>query len=86
MFRGTSDWPRLRQAAIVHAMSHPRTSTCSHNSFWATFGGVRDRAERVPLKELNRLDEARDALSRTIALANSVAKAKLIRRELDGLE
>ena len=37
------------------------------------------------LKELNRLDEARDALNRAIALANSVAEAKLIRRELDGL-
>jgi len=36
-------------------------------------------------KELNRLDEARDALSRAIALANSVAEANLIRRELDGL-
>lgn len=37
------------------------------------------------LKELNRLDEARDALHRAIALANSVAEAKLIRRELDRL-
>ena len=37
------------------------------------------------LKELNRLAEARDALNRAIALANSVAEAKLIRRELDGL-
>lgn len=37
------------------------------------------------LKELDRLDEARDALNRAIALANSVAEAKLIRRELDGL-
>ena len=39
----------------------------------------------VLLKELNRLGEARDALNRAIALANSVAEAKLIRRELDGL-
>jgi len=37
------------------------------------------------LKELNRLDEARDALSRAIALANSIAEANLIRRELDSL-
>jgi RNA polymerase sigma-70 factor (ECF subfamily) len=37
------------------------------------------------LKELNRLDEARDALNRAIALANSIAEAKLIRRELEGL-
>jgi RNA polymerase sigma-70 factor, ECF subfamily len=37
------------------------------------------------LKELHRLDEARDALNRAIALANSVAEAKLIRRELDSL-
>jgi RNA polymerase sigma-70 factor, ECF subfamily len=37
------------------------------------------------LKELNRLDEARDALHRAIALANSIAEAKHIRRELDGL-
>jgi RNA polymerase sigma-70 factor (ECF subfamily) len=39
----------------------------------------------VLLKQLNRLDEARDALNRAIALANSVAEAKLIRRELDNL-
>jgi RNA polymerase sigma-70 factor, ECF subfamily len=37
------------------------------------------------LKELQRADEARDAFSRAIALANSVAEAKLIRRELDSL-
>ena len=37
------------------------------------------------LKELNRLDEAREALNRAIALANSVAEAKFIRRELDRL-
>jgi RNA polymerase sigma-70 factor, ECF subfamily len=37
------------------------------------------------LKQLNKLDEARDALNRAIALANSVAEAKLIRRELDSL-
>jgi RNA polymerase sigma-70 factor, ECF subfamily len=37
------------------------------------------------LKNLDRLDEARDALTRAIALAKSVAEAKLIRRELDRL-
>jgi RNA polymerase sigma-70 factor (ECF subfamily) len=37
------------------------------------------------LKELNRRDEARDALNRAIALANSVAEANLIRRELESL-
>ena len=37
------------------------------------------------LKELKRLDEARDALNRAIALASSVAEANLIRRELDRL-
>jgi RNA polymerase sigma-70 factor, ECF subfamily len=37
------------------------------------------------LKELNRVDEAREALKRAIALAKSVAEAKLIRRELDRL-
>ena len=37
------------------------------------------------LKELNRLDEAREGLHRAIALAKSVAEAKLIRRELDRL-
>jgi RNA polymerase sigma-70 factor (ECF subfamily) len=37
------------------------------------------------LKELNRFDEARAALNRAIALANSIAEAKLIRRELDRL-
>jgi RNA polymerase sigma-70 factor (ECF subfamily) len=37
------------------------------------------------LKELDRFDEAREALNRAIALAKSVAEAKLIRRELDRL-
>ena len=37
------------------------------------------------LKELKRFDEAREALIRAIALAKSVAEAKLIRRELDRL-
>jgi RNA polymerase sigma-70 factor (ECF subfamily) len=37
------------------------------------------------LKELNRFDEAREALKRAIALAKSVAEAQLIRRELDRL-
>jgi RNA polymerase sigma-70 factor (ECF subfamily) len=37
------------------------------------------------LKEVQRLDEARDAFNRAIALANSVAEAKFIRRELDSL-
>ena len=37
------------------------------------------------LKELHRLEEAREALNRAIALANSIAEAKLIRRELDRL-
>jgi RNA polymerase sigma-70 factor (ECF subfamily) len=37
------------------------------------------------LKELNRVDEAREALKRAIALAKSVPEAKLIRRELDRL-
>ena len=38
------------------------------------------------LEELGRLDEARDALNRAITLANSMAEANLIRRELDRLE
>lgn len=37
------------------------------------------------LKELNRLEEARDALHRAIALANSAAEARFIQRELDRL-
>jgi predicted RNA polymerase sigma factor len=37
------------------------------------------------LKELQRFDEAREALNCAIALAKSVAEAKLIRRELDRL-
>jgi len=36
-------------------------------------------------KELDRFDEAQEALNRAIALAKSVAEAKLIRRELDRL-
>ncbi len=39
----------------------------------------------VLLKALARLGEARDALNRAIALANSPAEAKLIRRELENL-
>jgi len=39
----------------------------------------------VLLKQLNRLDDARDALNRAIALATSVAEANHIRRELDRL-
>jgi RNA polymerase sigma-70 factor, ECF subfamily len=38
------------------------------------------------LRELNRLDEARAALNRAIVLANSIAEARLIRRELDNLD
>ena len=37
------------------------------------------------LKELNRFDEAREALKCSIALAESVAEAQFIRRELDHL-
>jgi RNA polymerase sigma-70 factor (ECF subfamily) len=37
------------------------------------------------LKELDKFDEAREALNRAIALAKSVAEAKLIRRELHRL-
>ena len=37
------------------------------------------------LKELQRFDDAREALNRAIALAKSVAEAKLIRSELDRL-
>ena len=45
------------------------------------FHGVRGTL----LKELDRFDEAREALKHAIALAKSVAEAKLIRRELDRL-
>ena len=37
------------------------------------------------LKDLNRIDDAREALNRAIALANSLAEANFIRRELDCL-
>jgi RNA polymerase sigma-70 factor, ECF subfamily len=37
------------------------------------------------LKQLGRKDEARDAFDRAIALANSVAEADHIRKELDHL-
>lgn len=42
-------------------------------------------ANKIGIRIFNRLAEARDAFNRAIALANSVAEAKLIRRELDGL-
>ena len=52
----------------------------------AAFASPREHGLRgTLLKELNRRDEAREALNRAIALANSVAEAKLIRRELDRL-
>ena len=50
-----------------------------------TPGAGERRTRLAVLKELNMPNEARSALNRAIALANSVAEAKLIRRELDSL-
>lgn len=75
--RAVAVW-KLQGAAAALTMIDPLRSEL--NAYFYLHG-----LRGALLKELNRLDEARDALSRAIGLANSVAEANLIRRELDGL-
>jgi RNA polymerase sigma-70 factor (ECF subfamily) len=75
--RAVAVW-KLRGPEAALEMIDPLTNTLAAYFY---FHGLRG----VLLKKLNRLDEARDALNRAIALAHSVAEAKLIRRELDNL-
>lgn len=75
--RAVAVW-KLRGPGAALEMIDPLRSELDAYFYWH---GLRGSL----LKELNRLDEARDALHRAIALANSAAEAKLIRRELDSL-
>jgi RNA polymerase sigma-70 factor (ECF subfamily) len=75
--RAVAVW-KLHGAAAALAMIEPLNSELDAYFYWHGFRGTL-------LKELGRPDEARDALNRAIALANSLAEAKLIRRELDSL-
>ena len=75
--RAVAVW-KLRGAEAALEMVDPLKSELDAYFY---FHGLRGTL----LKELDRRDEARLALTRAIALANSVAEAKLIRRELDRL-
>ncbi|HEV2272132.1 MAG TPA: RNA polymerase sigma factor [Steroidobacteraceae bacterium] len=75
--RAVAVW-KLRGPAAALEMIDPLASELEAYFYWHGLRGAL-------LKGLNRLDEARDALNRAIALANSVAEANLIRRELDSL-
>jgi RNA polymerase sigma-70 factor, ECF subfamily len=75
--RAVAVW-KLRGPAAALRMIDPLNSELDAYFY---FHGLR----AALLKELNRLDEAREGLHRAIALAKSVAEAKLIRRELDRL-
>jgi RNA polymerase sigma-70 factor, ECF subfamily len=75
--RAVAVW-KLQGAQAALAMIDPLKSELDAYFY---FHGVRGTL----LKELDRFDEARGALNRAIALAKSVAEAKLIRRELDRL-
>jgi RNA polymerase sigma-70 factor (ECF subfamily) len=75
--RAVAVW-KLRGPEAALAMIDPLKSEVDAYFY---FHGLRGTL----LKELQRFDEAREALNRAIALAKSVAEAKLIRRELDRL-
>ena len=75
--RAVAVW-KLRGPEAALEMVDPLRSELDAYFYWHGLRGTL-------LKQLKRLDEARDALSRAIALANSAAEAKLIRRELDSL-
>jgi RNA polymerase sigma-70 factor (ECF subfamily) len=73
--RAVAVW-KLRGPEAALAMIEPLKGDLDAYFYWHGLRGTL-------LKELDRIDEARAALSRAIGLANSVAEAKLIRRELD---
>jgi RNA polymerase sigma-70 factor, ECF subfamily len=73
--RAVAVW-KLRGPEAALAMIDPLKSELDAYFY---FHGLRGTL----FKELNRFDEAREALNRAIALAKSVAEADLIRRELD---
>jgi RNA polymerase sigma-70 factor (ECF subfamily) len=75
--RAVAVW-KLQGAEAALAIIEPLGSELDAYFYWHGLRGAL-------LKDLDRLDEARIALTRAIALANSVPEANLIRRELDGL-
>jgi RNA polymerase sigma-70 factor (ECF subfamily) len=75
--RAVAVW-KLRGPAAALEMIEPLKSELDGYFY---FHGLRGTLFR----QLDRFDEAREALNRAIALAKSVAEAKLIRRELDRL-
>lgn len=75
--RAVAVW-KLQGAEAALEMIDPLKNELNAYFYWHGLRGTL-------LKELNRFGEAREALNRAIALANSVEEAKLIRRELDGL-
>jgi RNA polymerase sigma-70 factor (ECF subfamily) len=75
--RAVAVW-KLRGAQAALAMIDPLKRDLDAYFY---FHGLRGTL----LKQLDRFDEAREALNRAIALAKSVAESKLIRRELDRL-
>ena len=75
--RAVAVW-KLQGPEAALAMVEPLRSELDAYFHWHGLRGAL-------LKELRRLGEAREALNRAISLANSVAEAKLIRRELDSL-
>lgn len=75
--RAVAVW-KLQGPQAALEMIEPLQSELAAYFYWHGLRGTL-------LKELNRLDEARDALNRAIGLANSLAEANHIRRELDTL-
>ena len=75
--RAVAVWKLQGPAAALQMIGPLRNELDAYFYFHGLCGAL--------LKELNRVDEAREALKRAIALAKSVAEAKLIRRELDRL-
>jgi len=75
--RAVAVW-KLRGADAALAMIEPLQNELDAYFYWHGLRGTL-------LKDLDRRDDAREALNRAMALANSMAEAKLIRRELDGL-
>jgi RNA polymerase sigma-70 factor, ECF subfamily len=67
----------LNRAVAVWKLQGPEVELAGYFYFHGLRGTL--------LKELNRFDDAREALTRAIELARSVAEAKLIRREPDRL-
>jgi RNA polymerase sigma-70 factor (ECF subfamily) len=75
--RAVAVW-KLQGAAAALDLIEPLVTELDGYFYFHGFRGIL-------LKQLDRVEEARDALRHAIALANSVAEANHIRRELDSL-